>query len=49
MTVQSCLDFFNKNGLKEIPSVGRIDEDSYHLPRVQPLDPIVCDSYKIIQ
>ena len=46
MTVENCLRFFEENGLIEIPSlVCRDDEDSFHLPRVEPLDQIVIATH----
>ena len=39
-SVQDCLDYFNKHGLVELPNIP-VDEDTYQLPRVDPIDPIV--------
>ena len=40
-TVQDCLSFFDAHGLEELPLPLGEDEDSYRLPRVQEMDPIV--------
>ena len=42
-TVQDCLSFFDARGLEELPLPHGEDEDSYRLPRVQQMDPIVRD------
>ncbi len=45
-TVSDCLSYFDSHGLVELPLPPR-DDGNYHLPRVQPIDPIVrsvgCD------
>jgi len=37
-TVQDCLDYFDEHGLVELTA--SLEEDSYQLPRVTPLEPI---------
>ncbi len=40
-TVQDCLDYFDEHGLVELPVLS--EDESYQLPRVTPLEPIVRD------
>ncbi len=40
-TVRECLDYFDTHGLVELPVPDHRDDDTYHFPRVMPLDPIV--------
>ena len=39
-SVTDCLAYFSTHGLVELPNTNT-DEDSYQLPRVTPIDPIV--------
>ena len=39
-SVTDCLAYFSSHGLVELPNTN-IDEDSYQLPRVTPINPIV--------
>ena len=38
--VTDCLAYFSTHGLVELPNTS-VDEDSYQLPRVTPINPIV--------
>ena len=38
--MNDCLEYFNTHGLSEGSLSNHNDDDSYHLPRVAPLDPI---------
>ena len=37
------MDYFDRHGLNELPLPTHNEEDSHHLPRVTPLEPIVND------
>ena len=39
-SVTDCLAYFSTHGLVELPNTN-VDEDSYQLPRVTPINPIV--------
>lgn len=39
-TMKDCLAYFDAHGLSELPLASHGEEDSYHLPRVTPIDPI---------
>lgn len=40
-TVKECLDYFDANGLVELPLSS--EEESYQLPRVAPIEPIASE------
>lgn len=39
-SVRECLEYFEAHRLEELPQASHGEEESYHLPRVTPLDPI---------
>lgn len=38
--MKECLEYFDSNGLIELPVANHNDDDTHQLPRVTPIDPI---------
>ena len=47
-TVESCLQFFNDHGLRNLPLNGHTSDDSYPPPRVEPIGDIVSEQAKTL-
>jgi hypothetical protein len=46
-TVKACLAYFDVHGLTELPLPSHSEDDSYHLPRVPPIDTI-AESWEML-